>query len=98
MLDPQPVLREDRRGGDLDARRELVLVGNEDLEAVRAHCGGALVDEQALVRREERTGEVDLQGADRTRVPHTGPGRGPILDELQRRRTESNLGDQRYLT
>ena len=55
-----------RRRGDVDARRELVLVRNEDLEAVGAQRGGALVDERALVRREERTGEVDLQGAEAT--------------------------------
>src|SRR5712671_849732 len=47
-------------------RRELVLVRNEDLEAVGAQRGGALVDERALVGREERTGEIDLQGADAT--------------------------------
>jgi hypothetical protein len=36
-------------------------VRDEDLEAVGAQRGGALVDERALVRGEERTGEVDLQ-------------------------------------
>ena len=35
-LDPRPVLREDPRGGDVDARRKLVLVRNEDLDAVGA--------------------------------------------------------------
>jgi hypothetical protein len=44
-------------------RRELILVRDEDLESVGTQRGGALVDERALVRREERTGEVDLQGA-----------------------------------
>jgi hypothetical protein len=67
-LDPRPVLREDPRRGDVDARRELVLVRNEDLEAVGAQRGGALVDERALVRREERTGEVDLQDGDATEL------------------------------
>lgn len=67
-LDPRSVLREDPRRGDVDASRELVLVRNEDLEAVGAQRGGALVDERALVRREERTGEVDLQGADATEL------------------------------
>jgi len=38
-----------------------VLVRNEDLEAVGAQRRGAVVDERALVRREQRTGEVDLQ-------------------------------------
>jgi len=41
-------------------------VRNEDLEAVGTQRAGALVDERAFVRREERTGEVDLQGADAT--------------------------------
>jgi hypothetical protein len=53
----------------VDVPRELVLVRNEDLEAVGAERGGTLVDERALVRREERTGEVDLQGADATELP-----------------------------
>jgi len=39
---------------------------NEDLEAVGTQRGRAFVDERALVRREERTGEVDLQDADAT--------------------------------
>src|SRR5262245_59612059 len=61
---PRPVLCEDARRCDVDARRELVLVRDEDLEAVEAQHGGARVDERALVRREQRAGEVDLQGAD----------------------------------
>src|SRR5262245_64361658 len=66
-LDPRPVLREDPRRCDVATPRlELVLVRDEDLEAVDAQRGGALVDERALVRREERTGEVDLQAADPT--------------------------------
>ena len=44
-------------------RRELVLVRDEDLESVGTQRGGALVYERALVQREERTGEVNLQGA-----------------------------------
>ena len=48
--------------------REFVLVRNEDLEAVGTQRGGALVDERAFVRREERTGEVDLQDADATEL------------------------------
>ena len=51
---------------EVDARRELMLVRNEDLEAVDAQRGGALVDERALVRREQRTGEVNPQSADVT--------------------------------
>jgi hypothetical protein len=73
---PRPILREDPRRGDVDARRELVLVRNEDLEAVGAQRGGALVDERASVRREVRTGEVDLQGADATE-------RQPAFEEVQ---------------
>ena len=65
-LDPRSVLREDRCCGDVDAGREVVLVRNKDLEAVGAQRGGALVDERALVRREEWTGEVELQAADTT--------------------------------
>src|SRR5262249_22893815 len=60
-LDPGAVLREDPRRRDVDARRELVLVRDEDLDAVGSQHRGALVDERALVRREERAGEVDLQ-------------------------------------
>jgi hypothetical protein len=63
-LDPRPVLREDPRPGGVDILPELELVPNEDLEAVGTQRGGAFVDERALVRREERTGEVDLQDAD----------------------------------
>jgi hypothetical protein len=59
--DPGAVLGEDRRRGDLDARRECVLVRNEDFEAVAAQRGGALADERALVRREQWTDDVDLQ-------------------------------------
>jgi len=65
-----------------------VLVRDEDLEAVRAQLGGALVDERALVRREERTGEVDLQGAStlqihRTFKPdETGEGGDEVLASL----------------
>jgi hypothetical protein len=46
-----------------------VLVRHEDLEAVGAQRGGALVDERAFVRREERPGDVDLQGADGIEPP-----------------------------
>src|SRR5262249_49316841 len=54
---------------------ELVLVRDEDLEAVDAQHSGALVHEPALVRREERAGEVDLQGADATDLlPAFKPG------------------------
>ena len=65
-FDPRPVLREDPRRGDVETRRELVLVRNEDLEAVGTQRGGAFVDERTFVRREERAGEVDLQEADAT--------------------------------
>jgi hypothetical protein len=65
-LDPRPVLPEDPRRCDVDVPRELVLMRNEDLEAVGTQRGRAFVDERALVRREERTGEVDLQDADAT--------------------------------
>jgi hypothetical protein len=65
-LDPRPVLREDPRGYDVDARLQLVLVRNEDLEALGAQRSGALADKRALVRREQRKGEVDLQDADAT--------------------------------
>ena len=44
-------------------RRELVLMRDEDLEPVGTQRGGTLVDERALVRREEGASEVDLQGA-----------------------------------
>jgi hypothetical protein len=57
----------------VEARGELVLVRYEDVEAVGAQRGGALVDERALVRREERPGEVDVQGAD----PTEGTGWSP---------------------
>jgi hypothetical protein len=67
-LDPRSVLGEDPRRCDVDAGREFVLVRNEDLEVVGAQRGGALVDERALVRREQRTGEVDLQNADATEL------------------------------
>ena len=63
-LDLRPVLREDPCRCDVVAlRRELVLVRGEDLKSVGTQRGGALVYERALVRREERTGEVNLQGA-----------------------------------
>src|SRR6478672_1996574 len=65
-LDRRPVLRENPRCCDVKVRRELVLVRNEDLEAVGTQRAGALVDERAFVRREERTGEVDPQGVDAT--------------------------------
>jgi hypothetical protein len=65
-LDSRPVLREDPRRRDVDVPRELVLVRNEDLEAVGTQRGSAFVDEPAFVRREERTGEVELQDADAT--------------------------------
>ena len=69
-LDPRPVVGKDPLRRDVDARLELLLVRNEDLEAVGAQRVGAPIDERALVRREERTGEVDLQGADATeRLP-----------------------------
>ena len=41
-LDPRPVLRENRRCCDVDVPRELVLVRNEDLEAVGTQRGGAI--------------------------------------------------------
>src|SRR5262245_18549875 len=64
-LDLPPVLREDPRRGESDGRL-VVLVRNEDLEVVGAQRRGAFVDERPLVGREQRTGEVDLQGADAT--------------------------------
>ena len=63
-----PVLRENPRCCDVDLPFELVLVRNEDLEAIGTQRGGALVDERAFVRREERAGDVDLQGADATEL------------------------------
>src|SRR5207253_10524629 len=41
----------------------LVLVRDEDVEAGTPELRSALVDEPALVRREERTGEVDLHAS-----------------------------------
>ena len=71
-LDPRPVLRENPRCCDVDVPRELVLVRNEDLVAVGTQRGGALVDKRAFVRREERTGDVDVQGADATELQPDG--------------------------
>ena len=71
MISPGPAVRLDWPGKAIepligDARLELVLVWNEHLEAVAAQRVGALVDERALVGREERTGEVDVQDTDAT--------------------------------
>ena len=41
-LEPRPVLREDRRCCDVGVPGELVLVRNEDLEAVGTQRGGAI--------------------------------------------------------
>src|SRR5262249_6768119 len=61
-FDAGPVFREDPLGRDVYAGRELVLVRNEHIESVSTQDRGALIDERAFVRREERPRKVDPHG------------------------------------
>ena len=63
---------------DLDSsqsvERELMLVRNEDVEAVRAQRRRTLVDEASLVRREERAREVDAHESRSAATPASCAG------------------------
>ena len=59
LFDADAIPREDRLGRHVVAERELVLVRHEDVEPVGTQQRRAVVDVAALVRREERAGEVD---------------------------------------
>ena len=59
VFDADAIPGEDRLGRHVLAERELVLVRHEDVEAVGTQQRCAVVDVGALVRREERAGEVD---------------------------------------
>src|SRR6266508_748583 len=58
-----PVLGEDPPGRHRAVEGELVLVGDEDVEAGSAQLLRAALDELALVRREQRPREVDLHAS-----------------------------------
>src|SRR5581483_8855200 len=70
----RPVLGEDALGGDRAVERELVLVRDEDVEAGTAELHGAVVDEAALGRGEQRAGEVDLHVAAGSSSTGSAPG------------------------
>jgi hypothetical protein len=61
LFDPGTILCEDLRRAHGGSESELVLVWDEDVDALGAEPCRTLVDEAALVRREERAGEVDPQ-------------------------------------
>src|SRR5205823_3746843 len=72
--EPGPVLGEDplRRHGLVEG--QLVLVRHEDLESGSAKPTRALVDEAALIGREERPGEVDPHAGSSSSSTGSAPG------------------------